>query len=138
MHRELTTDQRIERAGWFKGSERDWQALSHEERQDIAFAGCGCEAAYATWEGPVNCVHIGCQIRRGEKAPLIMTNRTLKAEMCNGWLRFGKETRAGRIRLARLISAIRSKAQETGMYDPWQLPGGWQGMVGSAVCDIVG
>jgi hypothetical protein len=131
--RDKTTDERIRDAGWFKGSERQWQALTHEQRQDLAFAGCGCEAAYATWEGPVDCVHPGCQIRRGEKPKIHLTNCILKGEMYNGWLRFDKETTEGRLHLARLIRGIRRNAVKTGIYDPWKMEGGWQAMVASAI-----
>jgi hypothetical protein len=128
-----TVEQMIEDAGWFKGSREDWARLTHEQREDIAFAGCGCAVAYPTWEGPVDCVHPGCQIRRGEKQPIYLTDCILRGEMDNGWLRFDKATKAGRIRLARLVRAIRRKARETGIYDPWKMEGGWQVMVGSAI-----
>ena len=128
-----TTDDRIRLAGWFSGGEREWQALSHEEREDLAFAGCGCAVAYPTWAGPVDCVHTCCQIRRGEKPPIALTNAILRGEMDRGWLRFGKESRDGRRRLAALIRAIRSKCRETQVYDPWKLPGGWQAIVAIGV-----
>lgn len=128
-----TTDDRIRQAGWFPGTERDWQALDHETRKDLAFAGCGCEVAYATWSGPVDCVHTGCQIRRGEIKPLIMTNRILRYEIERGWLRFGKESTEGRRNLGRLVRAIRRQALATGVYDPWKMPGGWQALVGTAL-----
>jgi hypothetical protein len=133
MGRTETTDDRIRQAGWFPGTERDWQALSHDQRQDLAFAGCGCEVAYPTWEGPVDCVHAGCQVRRGEIPSIAVTNRILRYEMASGWLRFGLESTAGRRDLARLIRAIRRRAIATGVYDPWKLEGGWQGMVGAAI-----
>lgn len=128
-----STNDRIKAAGWFKGSERQWGDLTHESRKDLAFAGCGCEAAYPTWPGPVDCVHVGCQIRRGEKKPLIMTNRILRYEMESGWLRFSKDSGEGRTHLGRLVRAIRNRALETGIYDPWDLPGGWQAIVATGV-----
>jgi hypothetical protein len=133
MGRIETTDDRIRAAGWFPGTQKQWESLSHERRKDLAFAGTGCEVAYATWEAPVDCVHAGCQVRRGEIKPLVQTNRILRYEMDSGWLRFGKESSEGRVQLARLIRAIRAAACATSIYDPWQLPGGWQGMVGTAL-----
>lgn len=133
MTRDDSIDARIRRAGWFKGTEKQWQALSHEDRKDIAFKGCGCEVAYPTWQGPVDCVHIGCQIRRGEKQPIIETNRRLQNEIERGWLRFAKESTEGRVNLAKLVRAIRKRAIETGVYNPWDMEGGWQAMVSLGV-----
>lgn len=127
--RDKTINEMIRDAGWFDGSERDWQAIPFEEREKIAFKACGCLGAYPTWQAPVNCRHIDCRVRRGEKQPIIITNQTMKAELRSGWLRFSKETKDGRVRVARLIRAIRRKAIETGIYDPWKIPGGWAGMV---------
>lgn len=128
-----TVDDRIRKAGWFKGTDRDWQSLDIPTRESLAFAGCGCAVAYPTWEGPVDCVHSGCQVLRGEIHPLIVTNRILKYETQSGWLRFGKESTEGRIRTARLIRSIRNAALASGIYDPWKIPGAWGGIVGVAL-----
>lgn len=130
---EMTTEERIREAGWFKGTEKQWQALSMPEREEIAFKGCGCLVAYPTWTGPVECVHPKCQIRRGEKQPITLTNGILKYEMESGWLRFAKETTEGRQRLGKICRAVRKHAMKTGVYNPWDMPGGWQIIVGAAV-----
>jgi hypothetical protein len=135
-HFQDSTNDRIRRAGWFDGDERSWQALPMAEREDIAFHATGCAVAYPTWEGPVDCVHTGCQIRRGEIPAIALTNRILRSEAQSGWLRFLPDSRDGRIKLARIYRAIRSQAIETGIYDPWKIPGAWQVMVSSAVQEI--
>jgi hypothetical protein len=106
---------------WFAGSEQDWLSLSQKEKEDIAFAATGCEAAYPTWEPPVDCVHIRCRIRRGELPKIALTNAVLRAEAESGWLH-----RASRERKYQVFRTIRKLAMETGIYDPWKLPGGWQ------------
>jgi hypothetical protein len=130
---EMTTNERIRRAGWFDGTERQWQELTTEQREEIAFKGCGCLSAYPTWETPVNCVHPRCQIRRGEKPAIYLTNCILRSEMERGWLRFHKDSKDGRKHLAQLVRSIRRKAIETGIYDPWEIPGGWQSMVATGI-----
>jgi hypothetical protein len=129
----MSINEMIRKAGWFPGNERAWKALPEEERQNLAFAALGCEVAYATWTGPVDCRHIRCLVRRGEKQPIIETNWTLRAEMDNGYLRFHKDSQEGRDKLARLIRAFRKYAMEHGVYDPWKMPGGWASMVGYAI-----
>jgi hypothetical protein len=46
-------DAMIAHAGWFPGSERDWQALSRDVRESMSFASTGCLFAYPTWPPPV-------------------------------------------------------------------------------------
>ncbi len=124
-----TINEKIQEAGWFDGNQTMWEKLSWEERQDAAFTETGCEVAYPTWLAPVNCLHVGCRIRRGEIPPIVETNHVLLAEMHNGWLRFHTKDRHGRARLARLCLAFRKRARETGIYDPWEIPGGWPAIV---------
>jgi hypothetical protein len=68
----MTLDERIEHAGWFPGSDADWRALPIEQRDELAFKATGCAVAYATWEAPVDCMHVTCQIRRGEKPQIAL------------------------------------------------------------------
>ena len=124
---------RIRRAGWFDGDENTWRDLTTDQQKKLSFAATGCEVAYPTWEAPVDCVHCGCLIRRGELPAIALTNRILRSEAESGWLRFIADSPEGRNRLARIFRAIRSQARATGIYDPWQLPGGWQVMVASAI-----
>jgi hypothetical protein len=128
-----TIDGMIREAGWFKGTQQSWRDLTEQEREDRSFQATGCEVAYPTWKAPVDCLHISCQIRRGEKAPIMLTNRILRSELESGYLRFGKESTEGRIRLGRICRAIRRAAITTGIYDPWKLPGGWQTLVVAAI-----
>ena len=128
----MTINEMISKAGWFKGSEKAWDRLDSQTKKDLSFKHTGCEAAYPTWE-KCDCVHTGCRIRRGEIPPIVLTNGILKYELSNGWLRFNKDSKEARDHLARLIRAIRRKAQETGIYDPWKIPGGWQSMVATAI-----
>jgi hypothetical protein len=122
-------DRLIREAGWYPGTMADWNRLSMDERRELAFAGTGCEVAVATWEAPVDCVHVECQIRRGERPAIALTNATLRSEMARGYLRFGsRKSRAARCRI------IRSEAHATGIYDPWKMANGWQVMV-SAIFD---
>ena len=120
---------RIKAAGWFKGTERDWKALSTAEQEEAAFAGCGCLVAYCTWPAPVDCLHTKCQIRRGELPKIALTNHILKSESQSGWLRFLRQE--DRKALAGLFRAVRKAARETGEYDPWKLD--WRLMVYSAI-----
>lgn len=126
---EMTINEMIADSGWFKGTEKDWKQLPLAEREELAFAATGCMVAYATWEAPVNCSHIGCRIRRGELPKIALTNSTLRGEYSNGWLRFIED----RAKVARIFRAIRKAARETGIYDPWKLPNGWQTMVFSGI-----
>ncbi len=123
----------IRKAGWFDGDQAEWDALPYAAKLDMAFAATGCEVAYPTWAKPVNCWHTTCQIRRGELPAIVETNRVLRNEMENGWLRFHKDSQTGRDRLARLCMAIRKEAGKQGIYNPWKLAGGWQAMVYEAV-----
>lgn len=85
--------------------------------EDVSFQTCGCEVAWPSWymqpngrNKKVDCVHLGCQIRRGEyRRPawaLFMTAK-FRAELQSGWLRFCKETPTGRVRAARLYWACK-------------------------------
>ena len=123
---ELTIEERIERAGWFHGSERDWQSLPLAERDRLAFAATGCAVAYCTWQAPVNGCHIGCRVMRGEIPAICQMNHALLAEKGN-WLRGLTESKAGRKRLAAMFRAFRKQARATGVYDPWKI--GWQAIV---------
>jgi hypothetical protein len=126
---ELTIAERIQLAGWWKGTEREWQALTMPEREAIAFAATGCRVAYPTWEAPVDCCHVECRIARGEQPKIALTNAVLRGEAESGWLRFTKQE--DRKRLAKIFRAYRKAARETGVYDPWKI--GWQGMVFPAI-----
>lgn len=125
-----SVNQRIREAGWFRGTERDWQELSQEERERLSFEATGCEVAYPTW--PVNgnseCRHLGCRIRRGELPKIALTNGVLRAEYDSGWLRFLPREQA-----ARVFRSIRKRAMATGIYDPWKMEGGWQVMVHAGI-----
>jgi hypothetical protein len=126
---ELSTEERIERAGWFKGGEREWQALPLKEREDLAFAATGCEVAYPTWPAPVNCCHVTCQIRRGELPKIALLNHELRSQAENWWRFIGRESGRGerspqgRKVLARLYRHYRKLARERGEYDLWKLGG---------------
>lgn len=126
-HDEILND-RIKANGWFDGTMTDWERTP--DREEIAFKATGCLIAFPTWEAPVNCVHVDCMVRREELPPIAITNRVLLAEYGN-YFRHALQSKAGRAHLARLFLAIRNRARETGIYDPWKLPGGWQGIVGS-------
>lgn len=113
-------------SNWYKGTPKEWEALSLEEREALAFAGTGCLCAWPRWQAPVDCVHPKCQISRGEKPAIYLTNCILKAEAYNGWLRFNdRQTNA------KIFRVYRNAARKTGIYDPWKL--GWEIMVGSAI-----
>jgi hypothetical protein len=119
---QLSLDELIERAGWFKGSMEDWRRLSYKEQRELAFAGTGCEVAVATWNAPVICRHTGCMVRRGVVPKIAITNSILRAEASNGWLRFiPKQSVEGRRKLARIFRAYRAAARKTGVYDPWKI-----------------
>jgi hypothetical protein len=109
---------------WFPGSEEEWKRLPMAERSRLAFASTGCQVAYPTWTAPVGCVHPRCQIARGEKPRIYLTNLILRAEAEYGWLRFND-----RKKNAAIFRAARATARRTGIYDPWQMPGGWQMLV---------
>ena len=122
----MTLNEMIQDAGWFPGSEKDWQALSREERSGLSFAATGCLTAYPTWKD-VHCVHVDCRVKRGEVKPICITNHYLIAEKYN-WLRFILDTPEGRSKVARIFRNARCKARETAEYNPWN-GGGWAGFV---------
>lgn len=124
---QLTTNGRIFAAGWYGGTIEDWQALTPEAREDLAFAGCGCCVAFPTWTDASDCVHTKCLVRRGKLPKIAMVNRQLRGEMYNGWLRFSKDTPTKRANLAKMIVAVRNAARATGIYDIWKLA--WQTIV---------
>lgn len=134
---ELTIEERIQRAGWFKGGEKEWQALPMKEREDLAFTATGCEVAYCTWQAPVDCVHVCCQIRRGELPKIAELNHTMRHEAESGWWRFigresgrGERSQQGRKTLAMLYRFYRQRARTTGQYDLWKLGGSEVAMIG--------
>lgn len=116
-------------SGWWLQSEKEWQALPMPEREDIAFIRTGCRVAYPTWERPVDCVHLECRIRRGELPKIALTNAVLRGEKQSGWLRFNED----RKQVAKIFREFRKLARQTGQYDPWKIPGGWQLIVFTGV-----
>ena len=129
----MNLDAMIAQAGWYHGTQSTWARLETQKQKDLAYTATGCEIAYPTWPAPVDCVHITCQIRRGEKPPLALTYAVLRSEIESGWLRFHTNNPTGRAMLARLCLAIRAQAAATHIYDPWHMPGGWQTIVYSAI-----
>jgi hypothetical protein len=117
---------RIKEAGWFHGTEADWHALDFPTKERLAFEGCGCAVAFPTWEGPVDCVHVTCQILRGELPKIAEMNMTLRYEAESGWLRD-----VPRARLAAIFRAYRRAARASGIYNPWRLD--WRLLVWSGV-----
>jgi hypothetical protein len=96
-----------------------WERLAKEDfkkAEAFAFKASGCEVAYPTWwmkpDGTterVDCVHLGCRIRRREfKRPAwaVRFNSEFRGELSN-WLRFSKETQEGRKGIARLYWAMK-------------------------------
>jgi hypothetical protein len=124
---EMSAAEMIVDSGWWTEGEPGWQALPLTERERIALDRTGCKFAYPTWERPINCIHLKCQIARGELPKVAETNCVLRGEMRSGWLRFIDD----RQKLARICRACRKAARETSIYDPWTI--GWQGMVFLAV-----
>ena len=119
---QMSIDELIADSGWFKGTERDWQRLSSEERQRLAFTATGCQIAWASWEAPVNCVHPWCQVARGERKPITVLNSQMQYERASGWWR-----NMDRAKLARVYRAFRKAAREQQVFDIWKL--GWQTVV---------
>lgn len=88
--------------------------------EDYAFSVCGCRVAWPAWwmrEGGtverVDCLHLECQIERGEfKRPawLVRFTAAFRGELSN-WLRFALETRQGRLAVARLYWAMKKKKE---------------------------
>lgn len=118
---------------WYPGSEREWRALPHQEQEDLAFYSTGCLYAYPTW-GRTHCVHVTCQIRRGELPRIAHTNVILRGEAKHGYLRFLRDGDARqRQSLAQIYRWFRRQARTSGIYDPWKVEGGWQIMVSAAL-----
>ncbi len=122
----------IKDAGWFPGTQDDWDSLPYAEMRERAFSATGCLLAYPTWKGTVDCLHVDCRIRRGELSPIEKTSSILEAERHNGWLRFLPEDAYRAIKERFLCRAL-----EMGIYDPWEIPGGWQVMVAAAIFEGV-
>ena len=107
-----------------------------QERQDLAFTATGCQVAYPTWHKPVDCVHVRCQIRRGELPQIALLNHELQSQAENWWRFIGRESgrgqrsKQGRITLAKLYRHYRKMAMERKEYDLWKLGGVGIAMVG--------
>lgn len=131
MDWELSIQERIDRAGWFQGSEHEWDKLPREEREARALAAVGCLSAYPSWQGPVDCCHPRCRLARKEIPQIALVNGQLRGEKTN-WFRFKlQEGRTGRNYIAALFRHFRKQARETGVYDIWKLQ--WQYIVSAAV-----
>jgi len=124
MRERETMNDRIRAAGWFPGTESDWFALDEGDKQQLALIGCGCACAFPTWAGPVDCVHTGCQVARGELPRIAALNVGLRAEAESGWWRD-----LSREKLAVLFRAYRRAYHESGrlVTSHWRLS--WQGVV---------
>jgi len=109
-----------------------WERFADEDMKlanDFAFASCGCEVAYPSWwalpDGTneiVDCVHLGCQIRRGEyKRPgwAVRLNAQFRGELEGGWLRFNKESAKGRRAAAALYWAMKKEQEFDIMAAVW-------------------
>lgn len=110
---------------WFKGTETEWREKPVEIQKKIAFKVTGCEVAYPTWPAPVECLHIGCRILRGELPKIALTNSILRAEKSN-WLRF-----CSREQQAKIFRWYRKEAKKLKQYDPWKIS--WAGLVYSGI-----
>lgn len=77
---------------WFKGSETEWKRLPIAERDALSFKHTGCAVAYPTWAAPVDCVHLGCRVLRGELPRVAYYNGAFQGERSN-WLRFIEDRR---------------------------------------------
>ena len=128
-----TINEMILDAGWFHGTEKEWQALPRTDREAMAFKATRCLIAYPTWQPPVDCVHTCCQVERGELPRIAITNRKLRAELTN-WFRFHLDSRSGRQHIARIFRAMRKAARETGEYDPWKLS--WATIVYGGIAEL--
>lgn len=112
---------------WYAGTEAQWQALSSEERERLAFEATQCEVAYPTWEAPVDCLHSGCRYRRGEVTRADLVNGALRGEREYGWLRFCSRERA-----AQVYRTVRAECRRLNTTDIWQC---WQVLVYGAVTE---
>lgn len=115
----------IDKAGWWHGTCTAFYAES--THQDIAFEATGCEVAAPTWTPPIDCLHTECRIRRGELPPIALTEAVLDSER-HAWLRWLPEAEYQKLRAAMI-----QVAEATGVYNPWDIPGGWRAIVGSAI-----
>lgn len=116
---------------WYSGSKADWDSLSYDDHREVAFLHTGCEVAWPTWTAPVECVHAGCQVRRGEKPAIHLVNGSLRYEITTGWLRFVDRTdRDARESLAATLRGIRRVYFTTGETDIWKC---WPAIVGLGV-----
>jgi len=107
----------------------EFEKLTMEEREELAFGKCGCRIAYPTWwmreDGSteqVDCVHLGCRIARGEfKRPenMVRFNAEFRSELRSGWLKFLKETHKGRQRAAALYRAMKKHGKFEIMAAVW-------------------
>jgi len=113
---------------WFKGTEKEWDALSNKEQSKLSLKETGCLFARPTWQMPIDCSHLQCQVARGEKPQIALTEGILYGERECGWLRFLSEERYQQVK-----TALLKRAEELGIYDPWKLPGGWQVIVGAGL-----
>jgi hypothetical protein len=107
-------------SSWYSGTEAEWNALPIDERDNLSFQATGCSVVYPTWDAPVDCCHLECRIRRHERPRIALTNAILRNEQRYAWLRFCSRDRA-----ARIFRVVRKAVRQTGIYDPWKLPGGW-------------
>lgn len=99
---------------------RTWESLDWSAREALAFKSCGCALAWPTWEAPVHCCHVGCQVLRGELPSIAVCNGMLRYEAENGWLRFyDRSSPRDRNTLARIFRHVRNQCRRSGDYDIW-------------------
>lgn len=122
------TQRMINEAGWWKGSWQTFWQMPQGEREALAFQETGCEAAVPTWKqnSARDCVHLGCQVRRGKVSKVDACRRILQAERQRGWLQDVSDER-----FQQILDAMLPKVSQTGIWDPWEL--GWQLIVFSAI-----
>ena len=102
--------------------------IPRDEHEDLAFELTGCQFALPTWGTErVDCRHMPCMIRRGERQPEDLTRSRLQSERDN-WLRGISDEQFNK-----LLNVFLQVAHESGEYDPWLMPGGWQAIVGLGI-----
>lgn len=113
----------------------EWRELPLEDREAWGLKYRGCAYASPLWDDSSHCRHPRCRVLRQEAHPIVILNSYLFYELYDGYLKSWRRSQDPRKRqkLAQVLWYIRQQARQSGVYDPWKIPGVWQLFVSAAL-----